>query len=79
MPLVYNTSLLLKRYNPNLKKYKLGIETKNFIYAQKKFNEILSNQTKLKYFKKNIYMKKKFFIKYYGKKSIKASTKAILK
>ena len=60
VPLVYNTSLLLKRYNPNLKKYKLGIETKNLIYAQKKFNEILSNQTKLKYFKKNIYMKKSF-------------------
>ena len=79
VPLVYNTSLLLKKYNPNLKKHKLGIETKNFIYAKKKFNEILNNQTELLYFKKNIYKKKKFFIKNHGKKSIKELTKAILK
>ena len=79
VPLVFNTSKLLKTYNPYINKLELGIETKNFFYAQNKFGKVLENVNKIKLFKKNIKEKKFFFIKYIGNRAEKKLLKTILK
>ena len=78
VPLIFNTSPLLKKYNPNIDKNKLGIETKSLPYAKKEFNKIFKNQKKLENYKKNVIRKKNFFAVLIDKKAIRKTTDIIL-
>ena len=77
IPFAFNVSGLLNKYQPDINKLKIGIETKNFNKAIYKAQQLLKSPRKLLLYRKNIIRLKNIFIFKNGKKSVKEIFKHI--